>query len=75
MLAISLTACTNYFGLSKEEWMQLTPAQQSEVIKAYNERQAEQQRAENQRVLIAEQNAPVNNLISALGNAIPNKDK
>lgn len=75
MLLISLSACTSYFGLSKEEWESLSPAQQAEVVKAYNEREAEKQRAENERELIAEQNAPINNLIGALGAAIPKQEK
>lgn len=72
ILALSMTACVpTYFGFSKEQWDNLTPAQQSEVIKAYNQRAAERQQAENERRIIEEQNAPVNNLIGALSTAIP----
>ncbi|MCC5791352.1 MAG: hypothetical protein JJT82_01910 [Legionellaceae bacterium] len=73
-MIMSLSACTSYFGLSKEEWDSLSPTQQSAVIKAYNERAAERQQAENERAIIAEQNAPLNNLIGALGAAIPAKE-
>ncbi|WP_035895487.1 hypothetical protein, partial [Legionella oakridgensis] len=76
LLSIALTACApSYFGLSKEQWEHLTPAQQNEVIKAYNEREAERQRAENEKNIIAEQNAPLNNLIGALSEAIPQHTK
>ncbi|WP_133128392.1 hypothetical protein [Legionella nagasakiensis] len=76
LLSIGLAACTpSYFGLSKEQWEQLTPAQQNEVIKAYNEREAERQRAENEQNIIAEQNAPLNNLIGALSAAVPQHTK
>ncbi len=75
IMALFLSACTSYFGLSQEEWDSLTPAQKSEVIKAYNEREAQRQQAENEKEIIAEQNAPLNNLIGALGAAIPQKGK
>lgn len=75
LFALSLTACTTYFGLSKEQWESLTPAQQADVMKAYNEREAARQRAKQERELIAEQNAPLNNLIGVLGTAVPNKSK
>lgn len=75
LVLLGLTACNSYFGLSKEQWESLTPAQQEQVIKAYNQRKAERQRAENEREIIAEQNAPLNNLIGAIGAAVPHHNK
>ncbi|KTD22981.1 hypothetical protein [Legionella londiniensis] len=76
ILAFCISGCVpTYFGLSKEQWESLTPSQQAEVIKAYNEREAERQQAENERRIIEEQNAPLNNLIGVLGTAIPQQGK
>lgn len=74
-MMVVLTACTSYFGLSQQEWESLTPSQQAAVVKAYNEREAARQQADNEQKIIAERNAPVNQLIGALGAAIPSQDK
>ncbi|RUQ89510.1 hypothetical protein [Legionella septentrionalis] len=75
VLAFAVSACApTYFGLSKEQWQSLTPGQQAQVIRSYNEREAERQRAENDRAIIAEQNAPLNNLIGALGSSVPHHE-
>ena len=69
---LSLTGCTT-FGVPNDTWNQLSPAQKQIAMQNYNEQQRERAAQQAKVNEINAENAPLNNAISGLMAAIPEK--